>query len=197
MSKNTRITCVWVSGDNLTRKDDKEPLQISHKKSTVLESLSISTPIASKESRSTLIMSDFCISSGFFPNNFAMVYHSRVGVERKHLLKEQILERKAAVCLTAKEGSQSRAVKEVFCLGGQKAVVQNEGPNQIIIIIIYMISFMTPALHLSVQISHLGFIFGNIGNFGKFKTRSQFSSSGSARLLVTIQSKILLLLAAT
>ena len=39
--------------------------------------------------------------------------------------------------------------------------------------------------------------FGNFGNFGKFETRSQLSSSGSARLLVTVHSKILLLLAAT
>ena len=37
----------------------------------------------------------------------------------------------------------------------------------------------------------------NFGNFGKFETRSQLSSSGGARLLVTVQSKILLLLAAT
>ena len=37
----------------------------------------------------------------------------------------------------------------------------------------------------------------NFGNFGKFETRSQLSSSGSARLLVTAHSKILLLLAAT
>ena len=39
--------------------------------------------------------------------------------------------------------------------------------------------------------------FGNFGNFGKFETRSQLSSSGSAQLLVTAQSKILLLLAVT
>ena len=37
----------------------------------------------------------------------------------------------------------------------------------------------------------------NFDNFSKFETRSQLSSSGSARLLVTVQSKILLLLAAT
>ena len=40
-------------------------------------------------------------------------------------------------------------------------------------------------------------IFLCFGNFGKFKTRSQLSSSGSVRLLVTAQSKILLLLAVT
>ena len=39
--------------------------------------------------------------------------------------------------------------------------------------------------------------FGNFGNFGKFETRSQLSSSGSVRRLVTAQSKILLLLAVT
>ena len=39
--------------------------------------------------------------------------------------------------------------------------------------------------------------FGKFGNFGKFETRSQLSSSGSVRLLVTAQSKILLLLAVT
>ena len=40
-------------------------------------------------------------------------------------------------------------------------------------------------------------IFLCFGNFGKFETRSQISSSGSVRLLVTAQSKILLLLAVT
>ena len=40
-------------------------------------------------------------------------------------------------------------------------------------------------------------ISSDFGNFGKFEIRSQLSSSGSARLLVTVQSKILLLLAAT
>ena len=42
-----------------------------------------------------------------------------------------------------------------------------------------------------------GVVHLTFGNFGKFETRSQLSSSGSVRLLVTAQSKILLLLAVT
>ena len=49
----------------------------------------------------------------------------------------------------------------------------------------------------SFSVEEIFLCFGNFGNFGKFETRSQLSSSGSAQLLVTAQSKILLLLAVT
>ena len=49
----------------------------------------------------------------------------------------------------------------------------------------------------SFSVEEIFLCFGNFGNFGKFETRSQPSSSGSVRLLVTAQSKILLFLAVT